>query len=179
MEAIIVFSRDYVDHMSITVAQWSKKICIWGVCMEGRREHRHEFKASHFLSLLYVVCCWAKADLLRVGFEKTGVFPFCVPMKCFCRQKKKRHNWITGQAREEGREWFLTDRLPRFFQGCERTWSETNLPKIMHCGCSVLAWYEAVTLCCADVPKELLKQGPSLGGSWLSLLLICHSMSHA
>lgn len=95
------------------------------------------------------------------------------------KKKSTNQNWIIGQAREEGRDWFLSDRLPRFFQGCERTWSETNLPKIMHCGCSVLALCEAVTLCCIYIPKELLKQGPSLGGSWLSLLLICHNMSHA
>lgn len=123
---------------------------------------------------------WPTQSWLWEDWHLSILCPYEILLQTKKKKKKSTNqNWIIGQAREEGRDWFLSDRLPRFFQGCERTWSETNLPKIMHCGCSVLALCEAVTLCCIDIPKELLKQGPSLGGSWLSLLLICHNMSHA
>lgn len=86
--------------------------------MEDEREDGREFKALHFLLLRYVVCCWAKTDLLRVGSGKAGSFPCCVPTKC-SGSWKKPPKLIIGQARKEGKECCLSDR--RFavgLQGC-------------------------------------------------------------
>lgn len=84
--------------------------------MENEREDGREFKALCFLLLRYVVCCWAKTDLLRVGSGKAGSFPHRVPTKCSCSRKKKQTpnkptqpKLIIGQAWKEGKECCLSE----------------------------------------------------------------------
>lgn len=121
--------------------------------MEDEREDGREFKALCFLLLHYVVCCWAKTDLLGVGSGKAGSFPCCVPMKCSC-SRKKPPKLIIGQARKEGKECCLRDRrFPVGLQGCRMIYSATDLPKLLCCCFSALALSEAVMF----VPCEYMK----------------------
>lgn len=124
--------------------------------MEDEREDGREFKALHFLLLRYVVCCWAKTDLLRVGSGKAGSFPCCVPTKC-SGSWKKTPKLIIGQARKEC---CLSDR--RFavgLQGCRMISSATDLPELLHCCFSVLALSEAVMLMLCEYMKGTAETG--------------------